>query len=248
MFDISPEIVGFHSVVWNSGVLEHYSAWQAIEIFKKMATVAKKYVIVIVPNARSEIYLQYRQILMKKNKWLYGRELLRDSIRHIAEAAGLEVIDEIYIGKQFTQNFLNEINFEHGKEQASINDIRSLPDDQNYLIALIARPKNPCINANYEIILENLIEIESSVEKRTYDFDLASEKERLKNSDKCDDNRVKELKREIDIKDHQISYLENLIHQRETSLSWQLCQIYGNFFQDNSNFTKIIRWLFSSFF
>ena len=60
--------------------------------------------------------------------------------------------------------------------------------------------------------------------------------------------KIKELKRENIRNEYKINYLRDKIQKRESALSWQVCQIYGNFFLENSIFTKIIRWLLSNLF
>ena len=102
MFDLSADLVEPHDVVWNSGVLEHFDAWKVIDVLKRMGQVARKYVVILVPNAKSIPYLLFRRQAMEKGEWIWGRELLRDSMKHLAEAAGLEVIEEQYIGKHFS--------------------------------------------------------------------------------------------------------------------------------------------------
>ena len=173
MFDLSADLVEPHDVVWNSGVLEHFDAWNVIDVLKKMGQVARKYVVILVPNAKSVPYLLFRRQAMETGEWTWGRELLRDSMKHLAEAAGLEVIEEQYIGKHFSYDQFNYVNSELGAKYQDI-DQHLLPREQSYLIALIARPKNKHIPSNYEKIIVDALREESKVETDTYYFDFGS--------------------------------------------------------------------------
>jgi|GEM_PF-5552124 hypothetical protein len=52
---------------------------------------------------------------MEKGEWIWGRELLRYSIKHLAEAAGLEVIEEQYVARHFSCDQLDYVNSELGE-------------------------------------------------------------------------------------------------------------------------------------
>jgi 2-polyprenyl-3-methyl-5-hydroxy-6-metoxy-1,4-benzoquinol methylase/glycosyltransferase involved in cell wall biosynthesis len=170
MFDLSTDLVGSHDVVWNSGVFEHFGAWDVLAVLKRMARISRKYVLVLVPNAKSIPYLLFRQQAMRKGEWIWGRELLRDSMRHFAEAAGLEVIEEQYVGEHFSKDHFNYASLEL---RAKYQDIEHLitQKEKNYLIAMIARPKNRSTTFNYEKIIENVLKEESKIEADTYYFD-----------------------------------------------------------------------------
>ncbi|MDI9393966.1 MAG: methyltransferase domain-containing protein [Euryarchaeota archaeon] len=192
MFDLSADLVEPHDVVWNSGVLEHFNAWEVIEVLKKMKQVTRKYVLVLVPNAMSVPYLLFRQHAMEKGDWIWGRELLRDSMKHLAEAAGLEVIEEQYIGRHFTYDLFDYVNSKLGAKYRDI-DQQLIPQEQNYLIALIARPKNKDTPSNYEKIIENVLRKESKIENDTYYFDFSSLNSYLENKN----TEVNELSQKI---------------------------------------------------
>ena len=68
---------------------------------------------------------------------------------------------------------LTYVNSEVGAKYQDI-DQQFLPREQNYLIALIARPKNKDILSNYEKIIEDVIRKESKIETDTYYFDFSS--------------------------------------------------------------------------
>ena len=241
MFDLSADLVEPHDVVWNSGVLEHFDAWKVIDVLKRMGQVARKYVVILVPNAKSIPYLLFRRQAMEKGEWIWGRELLRDSMKHLAEAAGLEVIEEQYIGKHFSYDQFNYVSSGLGTKYKDI-DQQLLPIEQNYLIALIARPKNKDSQSNYEKIIANVLRKESKIETDTYYFDFHSFNSHLeKKYTKIDelqnvntyfksrledkDNKIYELqnisldlKSQLEEKDNKISELQNVIFDTKSQI------------------------------
>ena len=212
MFDLSEDLVEPHDVVWNSGVLEHFDAWNVIDALKRMGQVARKYVVILVPNAKSIPYLLFRQQAMEKGEWIWGRELLRDSMKHLAEAADLEVIEEQYVGKHFSYDQFNYVNSGLGTKYQDI-DQQLLPKEQNYLIALIARPKNKDITSNYEKVISNVLRKESKIETDTYYFDFYSfNSHREKKDTKIDElqNLTTYFKSRVEEKNYKIHELQSI--------------------------------------
>lgn len=210
MFDLSANLVEPHDVVWNSGVLEHFDAWKVIDVLKRMGQVARKYVLVLVPNAMSVPYLLFRRQAMEKGEWIWGRELLRDSMKHLAEAAGLEVIEEQYIGEHFSKDHFAYANSELRTEYQDYDDL--IPRERNYLIAMIARPKDRHTPSNCEKIIENALREESKIEANTYYFDFSSFNSQLeKNHDKIGElqNVTAYLKSQFEEKSNKINDLQS---------------------------------------
>lgn len=80
-------------IVWNEGVLEHFSIQQSIEAAKEMKRVAKRYVIIDVPN-RYNLFVVKKHLMRFLGKWPYGYEesYSRKRLRYLMEQAGLEVM------------------------------------------------------------------------------------------------------------------------------------------------------------
>jgi teichuronic acid biosynthesis glycosyltransferase TuaH len=146
---------------------------------------------------------------MEKGEWIWGRELLRDSMKHLAEAAGLEAVEEQYIGKHFSYDQLAYVNL-----VAKYQDIdqQLFPREQNYLIALIARPKDREASVNYEKTIEDVLRTESKIETNTYYFDFSSVNFRLQeNRNKIEElqNTTTELKLQLEGDNKKIKELQN---------------------------------------
>jgi SAM-dependent methyltransferase len=91
-----------YDVVWNSGVLEHFSCDVLQKALQEMAAVARQAVLFVVPNPASFLYLCFRVKAQSSALWEYGAELLRHNYREIAESSGLTIAAHGYCGKAFT--------------------------------------------------------------------------------------------------------------------------------------------------
>lgn len=99
-----------YDVCWNSGVCEHFTDDDLRNLLLGMARHSKKYVIIIYPNPESLIYLLYRLRTVEERQWPYGIEFLRSNYRDIALAAGLDTIEQGFIGSAWTRS-LCEVAF-----------------------------------------------------------------------------------------------------------------------------------------
>ena len=61
------------------------------------------------------------------------------------------------------------------------------------------------------------------------------------------DLEIQNLRSELVLKDNKISELEQILSERENSLSWKLSQYYGRYFLMNSHITKLIRYFINKF-
>jgi glycosyltransferase involved in cell wall biosynthesis/SAM-dependent methyltransferase/phosphoglycolate phosphatase-like HAD superfamily hydrolase len=84
--------------VWNSGVLEHFSAEDLDRALAEMARVARQYVIALVPNARCLFYRVAKWRMESDGSWPYGVEHPITSLTDAFVRAGLSVLDQVYLG------------------------------------------------------------------------------------------------------------------------------------------------------
>jgi hypothetical protein len=197
LFDISPESVGYHDVVWNSGVLEHFDGWQIIQSMQKMANVAKKFVIILVPNPKSSSYMGFRKKTLENGDWKWGLEILRDNLKDLATVSGLEIVEEHYLGTshiKYFEKFLTE-NAKDDKELANI------PANQRYLKLIIARPVSQKLDLEKKLhLLLNILKVDSSALRQTYYSDVSILMEKLsflKNDLTLEKQTVSTLKNDI---------------------------------------------------
>lgn len=106
-----PTVVGTrrYDVVWNSGVLEHFSRDMLQRALTQMKAAAREAVLFIVPNPDSLIYLAYRSKMLSMGRWDVGVEFLRQDYADVAKATGLELVASGYCGRAFTAEWLRFI-------------------------------------------------------------------------------------------------------------------------------------------
>ncbi len=92
-----------YDVVWNSGVLEHFSADEVQRVFQQMGSAAREAVLILVPNPESLIYLLWRKRALGEANWAFGTEMLRDNYVELARSAGLSLIARGYCGAEITR-------------------------------------------------------------------------------------------------------------------------------------------------
>ncbi len=119
IFDIPYDNASF-DLVWNEGVLEHFSMAEYSKSLKEMARVSRKYVLVDVPNANCKPYVLAKTWLEKNNLWGYGHENPRKTLKQDFQKHGIKVISEKAIGNK--QTIINYINMVPAKYQSKIID------------------------------------------------------------------------------------------------------------------------------
>lgn len=97
-------------LVWNEGVLEHFSVDDFERALKEMIRVSKKYILVDVPYSKSKPYMMAKKYLEENNLWPWGYEKPRISLIDDFKKFGVKVIKETPIGSTQTNfNYLNMI-------------------------------------------------------------------------------------------------------------------------------------------
>ncbi len=99
-----------YGLVFSSGLLEHYSEAEAIEILKAKAEVVRKqgYVLSYVPNSGC---LAYRNAKAKTSApWKNELDYTVGGLAELHEKAGLEVVDKGFAGKEWAKRFGPELS------------------------------------------------------------------------------------------------------------------------------------------
>ena len=101
-------------LVWNEGVLEHFSLREYNKALSEMTRVSKNWVLVDVPNANCKPYVLAKTWLEKHQLWGYGHENPRKTQKQDFRDHGLKEITERSIGNlQTIHNYLEMIPEEH---------------------------------------------------------------------------------------------------------------------------------------
>lgn len=141
LFQLSQSGIPPADCVWNSGVLEHYTTEVMIQALHEMAAVSRQFVLSIVPNGQSVLYRAFRHWMRRQGRWEWGEENLIESQAPLFEAAGLEVLEESYVGGDFIPYFAQTLT-----QDAEFADLWTdmlqggiLPANQKYLLLTMGR-------------------------------------------------------------------------------------------------------------
>lgn len=214
-----------YDIVWNSGVLEHFSTDNLLSIFQMINSLKCKYFVFLVPNPDSLPYLLYRYKLIQENNWAYGKEYLREDYRELLEQCGFKDIQEIFLGEEYMVDHMN-VAFENKADIfAELVHHNLVPKMNCYLKAYIAVPAE-----NNTISKGKSIDIMEDPELKTYKFDMLaqlngqnnkiSEKEEIINRLQ---NEIKEYKNRLSFEksqsDKEIESLESKLKETKEILS-----------------------------
>lgn len=85
-----------YDIAFNSGVFEHFSYEEQVNILKEMRRICKPngYVIALTPNAKCVFYRLWKWMLESQNNWPYGEEIPVLSMEKQFRDAGLKLIKE----------------------------------------------------------------------------------------------------------------------------------------------------------
>lgn len=97
-------------VIWNSGVLEHWTDDELKPIVNELARCAKRCVISLVPNEKSVLYRYGRESAEKCGIAPWGREIPRNSLKDIFENVGLVNIKECTVCASDAPNLIGIID------------------------------------------------------------------------------------------------------------------------------------------
>jgi len=91
--------------VWSSGLIEHLSDKQIMDVLKESVRVCKKGVMSLVPNANAIFYRIGKFRMEQEGSWLYGKEIPKFTMKDYFETAGLKNIEEYSVGVYHSLEF-----------------------------------------------------------------------------------------------------------------------------------------------
>ncbi len=97
---------GSFDAVFSCGVFEYFSDAQIREILKEAFRVARKRVVVLVPNARSLAYRLGKWYLERTGRWVWGGERPFGTLRPHFRAVGCLEVKEFSVGTKHSLDFL----------------------------------------------------------------------------------------------------------------------------------------------
>ena len=130
-----------YDLVFNAGVLEHYSFDQQVSLLRGMASRSKKYVLALVPNFQNYWYWLWRIQKSSQGLWPFGKEIPSMGMTEAFKAAGLNYLGSTCAGSSWTESFitgLEGISLDLCELLLKVHRSGMLPEAQtSYLIAVL---------------------------------------------------------------------------------------------------------------
>jgi hypothetical protein len=108
-----------------------------------MSRVSRRLVVSLVPSANSVFYRWGKKTAEDTNRWPYGREIPRETMRPVFESAGIEVIFEKTIMPESSASFLAYIDnsiYSRAREWLDrLPDTDPLRKNQGYLLLTVGK-------------------------------------------------------------------------------------------------------------
>jgi SAM-dependent methyltransferase len=127
-------------LVFNAGVLEHYTFEQQVSFLKGMASRSRRYVLAIVPNSSCYWYWVWRLRTCAKGAWPYGKEVPRCDLKDVFTAAGLQFAGVQYYARDWAELFVEQTIDDPAVREAVLRVHRAAPvgtETRSYLVAAL---------------------------------------------------------------------------------------------------------------
>ncbi|MBC8492492.1 MAG: methyltransferase domain-containing protein [Chloroflexi bacterium] len=130
-----------YDLVFNAGVLEHYTFDQQVAFLRGMASRSRNYVLALVPNRLCYWYWLWRIQRSGEGEWPFGKETPVVDLSAAFEVSGLHFLGQAFVGETWTEVFINNLaGMDQGLRDEILEVHRSplIPKDQKcYLVAAL---------------------------------------------------------------------------------------------------------------
>jgi SAM-dependent methyltransferase len=130
-----------YDLVFNAGVLEHYTFDQQVVFLRGMASRSRKYVMVLVPNALCYWYWLWRIQKSGEGKWPFGKEVPATELSRAFGSAGLEFLGQKFVGEGLTKRFIDHLTGLDERLRYHILEVHRSPiipkSQKSYLVAAL---------------------------------------------------------------------------------------------------------------
>lgn len=96
-------------LVFNAGVLEHYTLEQQAAFLRGMASRSRNYVLVLVPNRLCYWYWLWRIRAAAQGNWPFGKEAPLVDLSSAFEAAGMRFLGQTFLADAWTEDFIQSM-------------------------------------------------------------------------------------------------------------------------------------------
>ena len=130
-----------YDLVFNAGVLEHYTFEQQVAFLRGMASRSTKYVLALVPNRMCYWYWLWRMHRSARGNWPFGKEMPAADMSAAFEAAGLRFLGHWFGGSTWSEFFIKDIGGIDARLREEIMTVHCsqvVPEKQRaYLVAAL---------------------------------------------------------------------------------------------------------------
>jgi GT2 family glycosyltransferase/2-polyprenyl-3-methyl-5-hydroxy-6-metoxy-1,4-benzoquinol methylase/glycosyltransferase involved in cell wall biosynthesis len=114
-----------HDLVFNAGVLEHYTLEEQAAFLRGMASRSRRYVLVLIPNRACYWYWLWRVRRTAASNWPFGKEVPQTELADAFAAAGLHYIGQTYVGANWTESFIRDCGLDPAAQEQLLEIHRS---------------------------------------------------------------------------------------------------------------------------
>jgi GT2 family glycosyltransferase/2-polyprenyl-3-methyl-5-hydroxy-6-metoxy-1,4-benzoquinol methylase/glycosyltransferase involved in cell wall biosynthesis len=132
-----------YDLVFNAGVLEHYSLQEQARFLRGMASRSRNYVLVLIPNRACYWYWIWRARKTAACDWPFGKEVPQTSLGDAFIAAGLDYVGETFLGAAWTESFIESLEGLDVQTRRLLLELHRSPVvpsmNKGYLLAALGR-------------------------------------------------------------------------------------------------------------
>ena len=130
-----------HDLVFNAGVLEHYTLDEQVTFIRAMAGRSRRFVLVLVPNRLCYWYWMWRIQRASHSDWPFGKEVPTSDLSEAFESAGLKFLGHAFLGDSWTEGMIETmkgIDREMKDQLVAVHRSKVVPQAQKgYLVAAL---------------------------------------------------------------------------------------------------------------
>lgn len=237
-------------LVFNAGVLEHYTFEEQVRMIKAMATYSKKFVMVLVPNSACYWYWIWRAQITQDGGWKYGVENPLSDLSKQFETAGVHFIGVRYFGKDWAESFITNL---HGIDEQFRNLVLDThrsglfsDRESSYLLAGLG-----VVDESYNLVVdqwaplgESLASNEGSLQARV--TELSAQIKNLEKDSLRKTEVIQEKEKVIANQVMVINRIEEKINEIYSSNAWKLIRFIWSarvkLLPDNSVQMKVVQF------
>jgi len=141
-------------LVFNAGVLEHYTPAQQVLLLKGMKSRSRRFVLTLIPNRECYWYWLWRIAATSEGRWTFGKEVPVGDLAEAFEAAGLRLLGQAWVGAEWTEQLILGIDGLNASLREAILAVHRSPvigpSAKGYLLASLgcvgdAPPRVPAV-------------------------------------------------------------------------------------------------------